>query len=89
MRFTALFHQIYALETLRLAYLSLQREAAPGVDGETWRHYGEDLEACLLGARLLWRLSWLNRLLHPSPAGTSKASSKGERLLASFLTMEA
>jgi RNA-directed DNA polymerase len=43
-RFTALFHQIYALETLRLAYLSLQREAAPGVDGETWRHYGEDLE---------------------------------------------
>ena len=37
MRFTALFHQIYALETLRLAYLSLQREAAPGVDGETWR----------------------------------------------------
>ena len=27
-----------------LAYLSLKREAAPGVDGETWRHYGEDLE---------------------------------------------
>jgi hypothetical protein len=44
MRFTALFHQIYALETLRLAYLSLKREAASGVDGETWRHYGEDLE---------------------------------------------
>ena len=44
MRFTALFHQIYALETLRLAYLSLKRDAAAGVDGETWRHYGEDLE---------------------------------------------
>src|SRR5271156_3508960 len=44
MRFTALFHQIYALETLRLAYLSWKREAAPGGDGETWRHYGEDLE---------------------------------------------
>jgi RNA-directed DNA polymerase len=43
-RFTALFHHVYALETLRMAYLSLKREAAPGVDGETWRHYGEDLE---------------------------------------------
>jgi len=43
-RFTVLFHHIYALETLRMAYLSLKREAAPGVDGETWRHYGEDLE---------------------------------------------
>src|ERR1039458_2900049 len=44
MRFTALFHHIYALEALRTAYLCLKREAAPGVDGETWRHYGEDLE---------------------------------------------
>ena len=44
MRFTALFHHIYAPEALRTAYLSLKREAAPGVDGETWRHYGEALE---------------------------------------------
>jgi len=44
MRFTALMHHIYSLETLRVAYLSLKREAAPGVDGETWRHYGEGLE---------------------------------------------
>src|SRR5260370_36418426 len=41
MRFTALFHHIYAPEALRAAYLSLKREAAPGVDCETWRHYGE------------------------------------------------
>ena len=47
MRFTALFHHIYAPESLRTAYLCLKREAAPGVDGETWRHYGEDLEANL------------------------------------------
>src|SRR5258705_10051153 len=33
-----------APEALRPAYLCLKREAAPGVDGETWRHYGEDLE---------------------------------------------
>jgi group II intron reverse transcriptase/maturase len=44
MRFTALFHHIYAPEALCTAYLRLKREAAPGVDGETWRHYGEALE---------------------------------------------
>jgi RNA-directed DNA polymerase len=44
MRFTALFHHIYAPEALRAAYLCLKREAAPGVDGETWRHYGGALE---------------------------------------------
>jgi len=44
MRFTALLHHIYDPETLRAAYLSLKRDAAPGVDGETWRHYGEALE---------------------------------------------
>jgi RNA-directed DNA polymerase len=47
MRFTALLHHVYAFEALRAAYLCLKREASPGVDGETWRHYGEDLEANL------------------------------------------
>src|SRR3989442_7495281 len=27
-----------------MAYFSLKKEAAPGVDGETWRNYGETLE---------------------------------------------
>jgi RNA-directed DNA polymerase len=44
LKFTALLHHIYNVETLREAYLALKREAAPGVDGETWRHYGEKLE---------------------------------------------
>jgi RNA-directed DNA polymerase len=47
MRFTALLHHIYDLTTLRTAYLALKREAAAGVDGETWRHYGEQLEGNL------------------------------------------
>src|SRR5215469_5652068 len=47
LRFTALLHHIYNLETLRMAYCSLKKEAAPGVDGETWRHYGEELESNL------------------------------------------
>src|SRR5260370_194957 len=40
MRFTALLHHVYDLEALRTAYLNLKREAAPGVDGETWRLNG-------------------------------------------------
>src|ERR1700747_1885746 len=43
LRFTALLHHIYNLETLRMAYFALKKEAAPGVDGETWRHYSEEL----------------------------------------------
>src|SRR2546427_4485102 len=42
-KFTALLHHVYNPETLRAAYFSLKKEAAPGVDGETWRHYGEAL----------------------------------------------
>src|SRR5260370_192572 len=47
LRFTALLHHISNLETLRMAYFRLKKEAAPGVDGETWRHYGEELEGKL------------------------------------------
>ena len=43
-RFTALLHHVYNLDTLRAAYFSLKKEAAPGVDGETWQHYGKGLE---------------------------------------------
>jgi RNA-directed DNA polymerase len=46
-RFTALLHHIYAIDTLRAAFYELERDAAPGVDGETWEHYGEDLEVNL------------------------------------------
>lgn len=53
-RFTSLMHHIYNLSTLREAYYGLKRDAAPGVDGETWRQYGENLESNLeeLSARL-------------------------------------
>jgi group II intron reverse transcriptase/maturase len=49
MRFTALLHHIYDPARLELAYFGLKKDAAPGVDGETWRHYGENLEANLQG----------------------------------------
>src|SRR5213593_1001503 len=46
-RFTSLMHHIYDLSMLREAYYGLKRDAAPGVDGETWREYGEELESNL------------------------------------------
>jgi group II intron reverse transcriptase/maturase len=46
-RFTALLHHVYAVEWLRAAYFGIKREAAAGVDAETWQHYGVALEANL------------------------------------------
>jgi group II intron reverse transcriptase/maturase len=37
-------HHIYNPATLQEAYQSLKKKASPGVDGETWTHYGEELE---------------------------------------------
>jgi RNA-directed DNA polymerase len=46
-RFTALFHHIYDVERLRAAFYAIKKNAAAGVDGETWEHYVENLEANL------------------------------------------
>jgi RNA-directed DNA polymerase len=46
-RFTALLHHVYDAGRLRSAYLALKRDAAAGVDGETWQQYGKDLEGNL------------------------------------------
>jgi group II intron reverse transcriptase/maturase len=47
MRFTALLHHVYDRSRLRAAFLALKKDAAPGVDGETWRHYEQTLDANL------------------------------------------
>jgi RNA-directed DNA polymerase len=49
-RFTALPHYVDAA-LLRSSYHWLKRDAAPGVDGVTWRAYGERLEANLVDLR--------------------------------------
>ena len=46
-RFTALLHHI-TLDHLRDSFCALKRNAAPGVDGETWQQYGADLEQRLM-----------------------------------------
>jgi RNA-directed DNA polymerase len=47
LRFTSLLHHVYNLDILRSSFWSLKKDAAPGVDGQTWRHYEENLEEYL------------------------------------------
>jgi hypothetical protein len=46
-KLTALYHHVYNIEHLKAAYYQLKKKAAAGVDGETWQHYGQELEANL------------------------------------------
>ena len=76
-RFTALLHHVYAPEALRRAYLRLKKDAAAGVDGQTWREYGEQLDAKLLdlSARLkrgAYRAKPVRRVLIPKPDGRQR-----------------
>jgi len=43
-RFTTLLHHIYDVNRLRRAYYAVEQDAAAGIDGETWQHYGEKLK---------------------------------------------
>jgi RNA-directed DNA polymerase len=45
-RLTTLLHHI-TLDVLRAGFFSLKKTAAPGIDGMTWVHYAEELEANL------------------------------------------
>ena len=47
-KFTTLMHHIYQVDRLRAAYMACKRNAAAGVDGQTWAGYGQNLEANLL-----------------------------------------
>jgi group II intron reverse transcriptase/maturase len=77
LRFTTLLHHIYNPSTLREAYFGLKRDAAPGVDGQTWQQYGQDLEANLqdLSARLkrgAYRAKPVRRAYIPKPDGRQR-----------------
>jgi len=76
-RFTALLHHVYNLDTLRGAYFCLKRNATPGVDGQTWRAYGEALEMNLqnLSDRLkrgAYRAKPVRRVYIPKPDGRQR-----------------
>ncbi len=46
-KFTALLHHV-TVDLLRDSYYALKRQAAPGVDGVTWRQYEEGVEGRLV-----------------------------------------
>jgi group II intron reverse transcriptase/maturase len=77
LRFTTLMHHIYNPDTLRQAYFGLKRDAAPGVDGQTWQQYGQALEAHLqdLSTRLkrgAYRAKPTRRVFIPKPDGRQR-----------------
>ena len=45
-RFTTLLHHV-SVDRLEAAYRAIRPGAAPGIDGVTWKDYGQDLEANL------------------------------------------
>ena len=72
-RLTALLHHITP-EALGEAYRALKRDAAPGVDGMTWREYGDGLEERLLDLhdrvqRGAYRAKPVRRVEIPKPDG--------------------
>jgi group II intron reverse transcriptase/maturase len=76
-KLTALYHHVYAVPHLRAAYDQLQRQAAAGVDGETWQTYGQGLEARLtdLSNRLrrgAYRALPVRRVYIPKPDGRQR-----------------
>jgi retron-type reverse transcriptase len=53
-RLTALWHHVDAIDRLREAYHRLKHQAAPGLDGQPWATYGEQLDT--------HRRDWADRL---------------------------
>ena len=77
MRFTALLHHVYDVARLRTAFLALKKDAAPGMDGETWRHYEQALETNLqhLSERLkrgAYRAKPVRRVFIPKADGRQR-----------------
>jgi group II intron reverse transcriptase/maturase len=77
LQFTTLWHHVYNIDHLRKAYWSLKRDAAPGVDGETWRHYGVNREENLLDLadrlkRGAYRAKPVKRAFIPKPDGRQR-----------------
>jgi group II intron reverse transcriptase/maturase len=79
LRFTALMHHIYDVDRLREAYKGLNKDASAGVDGVTWRAYGEELETNIQG--LADRLKRGAYRASPARRATISKQNGGERHL--------
>ena len=76
-RFTALWHHVADVNRLREEYFALKRDSAPGVDGQTWEQYGQNLEGNLqeLSGRLhrgAYHAKPVRRAYIPKPDGRQR-----------------
>ena len=76
-RFTSLWHHVYDVARLDEAYHALRRDAAAGIDGQTWQDYGKDLEGNLkdLSGRLArgaYRAKPVKRAYVPKAGGQKR-----------------
>lgn len=77
LHFTSLMHHVWNLDLLEKAYSSLKRNAAPGVDGQTYSEYGKALESNLidLSGRLKrggYRAKPVHRMYIPKRDGSKR-----------------
>jgi RNA-directed DNA polymerase len=77
LRFTNLFHHVYAIDHLRQAYFELKKQAAAGIDGQTWSDYGKELESNLQNlsdrlARGTYHAPPVKRVYIPKPGGKQR-----------------
>jgi len=77
LKFTSLWHHVYHIKRLREAYLACKRDAAAGVDGQTWQAYGEELESNLQNlserlARGTYRARPVRRVYIPKADGRQR-----------------
>jgi RNA-directed DNA polymerase len=76
-KLVSLYHHVSAIENLRWAYHEIRRNAAAGIDGQTWEEYGKNLEANLADlsgrlARQAYRPKPARRVYIPKPDGRER-----------------
>ena len=81
-KFTALLHHI-SIDSLRMAFFALKRDAASGVDGWTWPTYEADLERNLTDLhervhRGAYRALPSRRVHIPKPDGRQRPLADGD-----------
>lgn len=73
----ALWHHVYDVTNLHAAFSEMKKSAAPGIDGETWASYAQNLEENLrdLSGRLArggYRAKPVRRVHIPKPDGRTR-----------------
>ena len=76
-KFTALLHHV-SVDLLGMAFFALKRDAAPGVDGLTWRAYEADLDRHLTDLQRAGSTGSISPPLLTPPSETDQTAISGE-----------